>query len=94
VSKLAYIDFLLLCLGQVHIFLGYTLLLAVSRTVCSVVTLEGGNLSLSSNPSPSQNPKSSGTSPLGFTSLKRKNHSIEVTLGGIGSCYASLHLLL
>jgi hypothetical protein len=39
---------------------------------------------------PLQNPKSPGTSPLGLTSLKRKNHPIVVTLGGIGSCYASL----
>jgi hypothetical protein len=39
---------------------------------------------------PPQNPRSLGTSPLGLTSLKRKNHPIVVTLGGIGSCYASL----
>jgi hypothetical protein len=41
---------------------------------------------------PSQNPRSLGPSPLGLTSLKRKNHPIVVTLGGIGSCYASLAL--
>ena len=39
---------------------------------------------------PPQNPRSPRTSPLGLTSLKRKNHPIVVTLGGIGSCYASL----
>jgi hypothetical protein len=33
---------------------------------------------------------SPGTSPLGLTSLKRKNLPIMVTLGGIGSRYASL----
>ena len=93
VSKLAYISFLLLCLRQVHLFFfGYTLLLAVSRTICSVVTCEGGNLSLSYYPLPSQNHGSSRTSPLGLTTLKRKNHPIKVTLGGIGSNYASLSL--
>ena len=95
VSKLAYISFLLLCLRQVYLsFWGYTLLLAVSRTICLVVTCEGGNLYLSYNPSPSQNPRSSGTSPLGLTSLNRNNHPIEVTLGGIGSSYASLPLYI
>jgi hypothetical protein len=39
---------------------------------------------------PLQNPRSSGPSPLGLTSLKRKNLPIVVTLGGIGSCYANL----
>jgi hypothetical protein len=39
---------------------------------------------------PPQNHRSPGTSPLGLTSLKRKNLPIVVTLGGIGSCYASL----
>jgi hypothetical protein len=39
---------------------------------------------------PLQNHRSLGTSPLGLTSLKRKNLPIMVTLGGIGSCYASL----
>jgi hypothetical protein len=93
VSKLAYISFLLLCLRQVHLpFFGYTLLLVVSRTICSVVTCEGGNLSLYYNPLPSQNPRSPRTSPLGLTTLNRKNHPIEVTLGGIGSSYASLPL--
>jgi hypothetical protein len=43
---------------------------------------------------PLQNPRSPGTSPLGLTSLKRKNHPIVVTLGGIGSCYASLAFYL
>jgi hypothetical protein len=43
---------------------------------------------------PLQNPRSSGTSPLGLTFLKRKNHPIMVTLGGIGSCYASLAFYL
>jgi hypothetical protein len=33
-------------------------------------------------------------SPLGLASLKRKNLPIVVTLGGIGSCYASLSLYL
>ena len=61
-------------------------------TICLVVTCEGGITTLSCNPLPSQNPKSPGTSPLGLTSLKRKNHPIVVTLGGIGSCYASLTL--
>jgi hypothetical protein len=85
--------FLLLCLRQVHLFFfGYTLLLVVSRTIYSVVTCEGGNLSLSYYPLPSQNPRSPGTSPLGLTTLNRKNHPIEVTLGGIGSSYASLTL--
>jgi hypothetical protein len=60
-----------------------------------VVTCEGGKpylylLSLL----PFQNPRSLGTSPLGLTSLKRKNHPIVVTLGGIGSCYASLTFYL
>jgi hypothetical protein len=45
-------------------------------------------------PLPSQNPRSLGTSPLGLTSLNRKNHPIEVTLGGIGSSYASLTSIL
>jgi hypothetical protein len=86
VSKLAYICFLLLCLGQVHLYFWlYFSLLAVSRTICSVVTCEGGIYLLSYNPLPSQNPRSPGTSPLGLTSLNRKNHPIEVTLGGIGS---------
>ena len=39
---------------------------------------------------PPQNDRSSGTSPLGLTSLKRKNLPIVVTLGWIGSCYAGL----
>jgi hypothetical protein len=43
---------------------------------------------------PLQNPRSPGTSPLGLTSLKRKNLPIVVTLGGIGSCYASLAFYL
>jgi hypothetical protein len=43
---------------------------------------------------PLQNPRSQGTSPLGLTSLKRNNHPIVVTLGGIGSCYARLALSL
>jgi hypothetical protein len=43
---------------------------------------------------PPQSPRSPRTSPLGLTSLKRKNHPIVVTLGGIGSCYASLALYL
>jgi hypothetical protein len=50
-----------------------------------VVTCEGGIYLLSYNPLPSQNPRSSGTSPLGLTPLNRKNLSIEVTLGRIGS---------
>jgi hypothetical protein len=57
-----------------------------------VVTCEGGNLSLSYNPLPSQNPRSPGMSPLGLTSLNIKNHPIEVTLGGIVSSYANLPL--
>jgi hypothetical protein len=44
-----------------------------------------GNYLLAFNPLPSQNPRSPGTSPLGLTSLNRKNLPIEVTLGGIGS---------
>jgi hypothetical protein len=43
---------------------------------------------------PLQNHRSSGTSPLGLTSLKRKNLPIVVTLGGIGSYYANLALNL
>jgi hypothetical protein len=43
---------------------------------------------------PLQNPRSPGTSPLGLASLKRKNLPIVVTLGGIGSCYASLAFYL
>jgi hypothetical protein len=43
---------------------------------------------------PPQNPRSPGTSPLGLTSLKRKNLPIVVTLGGTGSCYVSLTLYL
>jgi hypothetical protein len=46
---------------------------------------------LSYNPLPLQIPRSPGTSPQGLASLKRKNHPIVVTLGGIGSSYASLH---
>jgi hypothetical protein len=64
--------------------------LAFGRTICSVVTCEGGITTISYNPLPSQNPRSLGTSPLDLTFLKRKNHPIVVTLGGIGSCYASL----
>jgi hypothetical protein len=41
---------------------------------------------------PLQNPRSPGTSPLGLTSLKRKNLPIVVTLGGVGSYYVSLSL--
>jgi hypothetical protein len=73
----------------VYFFGGFTLL-DFGRTICLVVTCEGGNLSLSHNPLPLQNPRSPWTSPLGLTTLKRKNHPIVVTLGGIGSCYASL----
>jgi hypothetical protein len=69
---------------------GFTLVLAFGRTVCSVVTCEGGITTLSYNPFPSQNPRSPGMSPLGLTTLNRKNHPIVVTLGGIGSCYTSL----
>jgi hypothetical protein len=76
----------------VYLFGGFTLLLAFGRTICSVVTCEGGIITLSCNPLPSQNPRSLGTSPLGLTTLNRKNHPIVVTLGGIGSCYASLTL--
>jgi len=56
-----------------------------------VVTCEGGKpyLGLISL-LPLQNHRSLGTSPLGLTSLKRKNLPIVVTLGGIGSCYVSL----
>jgi hypothetical protein len=43
---------------------------------------------------PPQNHRSSRMSPLGLTSLKRKNLPIVVTLGGIGSCYATLALNL
>jgi hypothetical protein len=82
---------LLLCLRQVHLFflviLYYWLF---SRTICSVVTCEREKTTLPCNPLSSQNPRSPETSPLGLTSLKRKNHPIVVTLGGIGSCYASL----
>jgi hypothetical protein len=58
-----------------------------------VVTCEGGNLSSSYNPLPSQKTRSPGTSPLGLTTLNKKNHPMEVTLGGIGSSYASLTTL-
>jgi hypothetical protein len=60
-----------------------------------VVTCEGGKpyLGLISL-LPLQNHRSPGTSPLGLTSLKRKNLPIVVTLGGIGSCYASLAFYL
>jgi hypothetical protein len=57
-----------------------------------MVTCEGGIYHLSYNPLPSQNPRSPRTSPLGLTFLNRKNHPIEVTLGGIGSSYTSLPL--
>jgi hypothetical protein len=43
---------------------------------------------------PFKNPRSPRMSPLGLDSLKRKNLPIVVTLGGIGSCYASLALYL
>jgi hypothetical protein len=55
-----------------------------------MVTCEGETYLLSYNPLPSQNPRSPGTSPLGLTPLNRKNLPIEVTLGRIGSSYASL----
>ena len=45
-------------------------------------------------PLPLQNSRLPGTSPLGLTSLKRKNLPILVTLGGIVSCYASLAFFL
>jgi hypothetical protein len=76
----------------VYLFGGFTLLLAFGRTICSMVICEGGITTLSCNPLPSQNPRSPWTSPLGLTTLNRKNHPIVVTLGGIGSCYASLTL--
>jgi hypothetical protein len=63
-----------------------------SRIFCSVVTCERGLILLPYYPSPSQSPKSPGTSPLGLTTQNRKNLPIEVTLGGIGSCYASSFL--
>jgi hypothetical protein len=58
------------------------------------VICERGNLFLSYYPLPFQNPRSPGTSPLGLASLNRKSLPIVVTLGGIGSCYASLALYL
>ena len=80
-------------MSQVGIsFGGFILLLAFGRTICSVVTCEGGITTLSCNPFPSQNARSPGMSPLGPTYLKRNNHPIMVTLDGIGSCYASLTL--
>ena len=79
--------------GRCISLFGYTLLLAVNRTICLVVTCEGGNLSLSYNPLPSQNPRSPGMCPLCLTTLNKKNHPIEVTLGGIGSSYASFTIL-
>jgi hypothetical protein len=91
VSKLANISFLLLC-SWARILLGYFFqlsLLAISQTICTVVTCEGGNLYLSYYPLPSQNPRSPGKSPLGLATLNRKNHPIEVTLGRIGSSYTN-----
>jgi hypothetical protein len=86
VSKLAYIYSCCFVSGRYISLFGYTSLYwLVSRTICSVVTCEGGIYLLSYNPLPSQNPRSPGTSPLGLTSLNRKNLPIEVTLGGIGS---------
>ena len=73
--------------------LGFTLLLVVSRE-----HLIGGDLWRGKTYLyhiillPLQNPRSLGMSPLGVASLKRKNLPIVVTLGGIGSCYASLTL--
>jgi len=55
-----------------------------------VVTCEGGIYPFLLILFPSQNPRSPGMSPLSLTSINRKNHPIMVTLGGIGSCYASL----
>jgi hypothetical protein len=92
VSKLAYVYFLLLCPGQVHLF-GYIYLYWLLANSAQVVTCEGGGIYLFSyNPLPSQNLRSPGTSPLGLTSLNRKNLPIEVTLGGIGSSCTSLTL--
>jgi hypothetical protein len=61
------------------------------------VTCEGDYYHLALlNLLPSQNPRSPGTSPLGLTSLKRKNLPIKVTVGGIGSVtlvglFSSIH---
>jgi hypothetical protein len=81
---------LLLCLRQVYLWGFYFIIGCLTGTICSVVTCEGGIYPCLIIPLPSQNPRSPGTSPLGLTSLKRKNHPIVVTLGGIGSCYTSL----
>jgi len=63
-------------------------------SIC-VVTCEGGKPYLGLIILlPLQNSRSPGMSPLGLTFLKRKNHPIVVTLGGIGSCYASLAFYL
>jgi hypothetical protein len=42
-----------------------------------------GNILLSHKPLPTQNPRSPRTSPLGLTSLNRKNLPIEVTVVGL-----------
>jgi hypothetical protein len=45
--------------------------------------VKGGIFYLAFKHLPSQNPRSSGTSPLGLTSLNRKSHLIEVTVVGL-----------
>ena len=72
----------------------YLIIGCLARTIWLAVICERGNLSLSYYPLPFQNPRSPRMSPLGLASLKRKNLPIMVTLGGIGSCYASLALYL
>jgi hypothetical protein len=65
-----------------------------SHIFYSMVTCERVFTLFPYHPSPAQSSKSLGTSPLGLTTQNRKNHPIEVTLGGIGSCYANLSLYL
>jgi hypothetical protein len=81
---------LLLCLRQVYLWWFYFTIGCLAGTICLVVTCEGRIYPCLLILFPSQNPRSPRTSPLGLTSLKRKNHPIVVTMGGIGSCYASL----
>jgi hypothetical protein len=66
-----HIHFLLLCLGQVYISWLYFSLLADWLDYLLGGDLWGGNLPLSYNTLPSQNPRSPRTSPLGLTTPKR-----------------------
>ena len=89
-----HISFLLLsCSRQVHILWGL-LRIGLWSNYLLGGDLWRGNYLTSFEPLPLQSHKSPGTSPLGLTSLNRNNLPIMVTLGGEGSCYASLAFYL